>query len=207
MAKICIDSGHGSNTPGKRTPPFKKLFKSGSEAIKKGEQYREHYANTGIANLLYIELKNRGYEVIRTGWNGKDSRNDPDVPLSDRQKKIRDSKCDISVSIHFNAIGDGKSFNSADGIGVYIHDKFANDSKRLAVCVFNELTKGTKQKARGINAESFAMVNCKTMKTKASILVECAFMTNEREAELMANSKYWLETAVEIANGIDKYFK
>jgi LysM repeat protein len=46
------------------------------------------------------------------------------------------------------------------------------------------------------------------MKTKASILCELAFMTNEYEAlQLMANSRFWDECATEIANAIDRYCK
>jgi N-acetylmuramoyl-L-alanine amidase len=201
--KIAIDSGHGSNTAGKRTPPFlRKLF-----GVKKGEQYREHYANTEIAKILYTELALRGYDVIRTGWNDANAKDDPDESLSSRQKKIKAAKCDVSVSIHFNAYGDGNTFNSAEGVSVHIHDKYANQSEKLAKCVLNELTKGTKQKNRGIVRQALALCNCRTMGTKASILIEAAFMTNEREAELMVNPKFWLETAVEIANGIEKYFK
>jgi len=44
------------------------------------------------------------------------------------------------------------------------------------------------------------------MNTKASILCELAFMTNEYEAmELMANNKFWEESSEEIANAIERY--
>lgn len=208
--RIVIDAGHGSDTAGKRTSPFTKdvdINGDGKTDVKKGEQYREHYANVGIAQLLHKELISRGYEVVKTGWDGANSKNDPDIPLFERQKKIRDAKCDISVSIHFNAFGGGKSFNSAEGTSVYIHDKYVGYSKKLAQCVLNEVIKGTKQKSRGINSQGFAMCNNKSLGTEAAILIEVAFMTNEREAqELMANKRFWMETAVQIANGIDKYY-
>jgi N-acetylmuramoyl-L-alanine amidase len=207
--KIAIDAGHGSDTPGKRTAPFKKLVKiNNSVSVQKGEQYREHYANVGISKLLFTELVSRGYDAIKTGWNDVNARDDADISLTARQKAIKAAKCDISVSIHFNAAGSGTTFNSAQGMGIYIHDKYSNDSQRLAQIVLNELIKGTKQTNRGINADDLAMCNCKNTGTKASILIEVAFMTNEHEAEdLMANSKFWAETAVEIANGIDTYLR
>jgi len=44
------------------------------------------------------------------------------------------------------------------------------------------------------------------MNTKASILIECAFMTNLNEAiNMMGDEDYWEETAVEIAKGICDY--
>lgn len=208
--KIAIDSGHGSNTPGKRTAPFTNpvdVEHNGTIDIQKGEQFKEHHANTGIANLLYSELMFRGYDVIRTGFNDSNSCDDLDEPLSTRQKRIKAERCDISISVHFNASGgDGMSFNSAEGAGIYIHNKNTNGSKELAVCVLNEIAKGSNQKNRGVSPQGLALCNCKIMGTTASILVEVAFMTNEREAQqLMATSKFWAETAIEISDGVDKY--
>lgn len=207
--KIAIDAGHGSMTAGKRTAPFKRTVKVGNgEVVKVGEQYREHYANVGIANLLSLELTARGYEVVKTGWNDANSRDDADTSLTARQVTIKNAKCDISVSIHFNAAGDGNSFNTAEGVSVHIHDKYSNQSEKLATCVLGELTKASKQKNRGIVKQALSLCNCKAMGTNASILIEVAFMTSEHEAqELMSNSKFWAETAIEISNGIDKYLK
>lgn len=209
--KIAIDAGHGSNTGGKRTPPFTKnidINHDGTIDVKKGVQYREHYANTGVANRLYEELATRGYDVIKTGWDDYNSEDDGGASLSSRQNNIKKAKCDYSVSIHFNAYGDGKHFNLANGVGVYIHSKYPADSKRFAEYVLKELIKNTFQTNRGIHSARFAMCNCKTMKTKASVICELAFMTNEREAmELMANSLFWKECAIEIADAIDLYCK
>ncbi len=209
--KIAIDAGHGSNTAGKRTPPFTKnvdVDNDGKIDVKKGEQYREHYANTGVAKLLYDKLAKRGYKVIRTGWNDGNSKDDPDEALSSRQKKIKDAGCDYSISIHFNAYGDGNSFNSVRGVGIYVHTQYPGDSKRFAEYVLKELVKGTNQPNRGIHEQQLSMCNCNTMKTKASILCELAFMTNEKEAmEMMANADFWEECAEEIANGFENFCK
>lgn len=207
--KIAIDAGHGSNTPGKRTPPFTKAVDINGDKIidiKKGEQYLEHYANVGVAELLYNKLLQRGYSVIRTGWNDTNGKDDPDEALSSRQNKIKKAKCDLSISIHFNAYGDGKKFNSVKGVSVYIHSLYPEDSSKFAEYVLKELQKGTSQTNRGIHSNRLSLCNCKTMETKASILCELAFMTNKYEAmELMANSTFWEECAEEIADGVDRY--
>lgn len=207
--KIAIDAGHGSNTAGKRTPPFTKdvdINRDGTVDVRKGEQYREHYANTGVAALLYDKLVSRGYKVIKTGWDDYNSADDPDESLSSRQNRIKEAGCDYSISIHFNAFGDGNSFNNASGVGIYVHSQYPADSKHFAEYILRELVKGTKQTNRGIQEQRLAMCNCKIMNTKASILCELAFMTNEREAlELMANGRFWEECAEEIANGFEKY--
>ena len=204
---INIDAGHGSNTAGKRTPPFPHDIKINDKLIiKKGEQFREHIANVGVAFLLEQELKRCGFETMRTGWNDANAFDDPDTPLADRQRAVVKVGCDYSISIHFNAYGDGKSFNSAEGVGIYIHNKHIEQSDKLAMRVLNRLAEGTKQKNRGITKKALAMCNCNNLDVKGAILVELAFMTNLREAtELMASEKFWKESAVEIARGLCEY--
>lgn len=208
---IAIDAGHGSKTKGKRTPPFKKsvdIDHDGKIDVPKGSQYLEHYANVGVANCLYNELKKRGYKVIKVGWNDENAADDADESLDSRQQKIKKASCDYSISIHFNAYGDGSKFNKVEGTSIYIHSQSPADSRRLAEYNLAELLKGSPQKCRGILTEKLALCNCKTMKTKASILCELAFMTNQKEAQsYMANKDYWEESAKEIANAVDLYCK
>ncbi len=143
---------------------------------------------------------------MRTGWNDANAFDDPDTPLADRQRAVVKANCDYSISIHFNAYGDGKSFNSAEGVGIYIHNKHIEQSDKLAMRVLNRLAEGTKQKNRGITKKALAMCNCNNLNVKAAILVELAFMTNLREAtELMANEMFWKECAIEIARGVCEY--
>ncbi|HHV09962.1 MAG TPA: N-acetylmuramoyl-L-alanine amidase [Clostridiales bacterium] len=207
--KINVDAGHGTNTAGKRTPPLPAAIdidQDGKVDIKKGEQYREHYANVGVASLLVAELQRCGFEVVKTGFNDSNATDDPDTALTDRQRVIAKSNCDYSISIHFNAYGDGNSFNSAQGVGIYIHDKYAGQSEKLAQTVLKHLAGGTKQTNRGVNKQALAMCNCNALDTKAAILVELAFMTNLHEATtMMANAAYWLESAQEIARGVCEY--
>ncbi|MDF2538621.1 MAG: hypothetical protein K0S76_1642 [Herbinix sp.] len=208
--KVAIDAGHGSYTAGKRTPPFKKnvdIDFDGKVDVKIGEQYREHFANVGVANLLYDKLITRGFDVLKTGWNDSNSKDDTDESLSSRQNKIKKAKCSYSISIHFNASTDSSTkFGSTSGVGIYIHNKYPEDSSMLANYIIRELVKGSKQTNRGISRQALAMCNCNTMKTSASILCELAFMTNEHEAQdLMANMKFWNECAEEIASGLVNY--
>jgi N-acetylmuramoyl-L-alanine amidase len=199
--KINVDAGHGSNTAGKRTPPMPAAIdinKDGKSDIKKGEQYREHYANVGVATLLVEELKRCGFETMQTGFNDDNAADDPDTALADRQRAIAKANCDYSISIHFNAYGDGASFNSAQGVEIYIHDKYAGQSEKLAKTVLKHLAGGTKQTNRGVSKQSLAMCNCNA--------IELAFMTNLQEAStMMANQEFWKESAQEIARGVCEY--
>ena len=210
--KVAIDSGHSITTAGKRTPPFIKdvdVYGDGKVIVKRGEQYREHAANTGVAYLLDIELRKRGYDTVKTGWNDSNPYDDTyDTPLTIRQQVIRNAKCDYSISVHFNAHGNGNTFTTAQGVEILIHNSSAGDSKSMADFVLKELVKGSKQTNRGVKTQALSMCNCNTMGTKAAILLELCFMTNEREAhELMANSKFWAECAKEVADGFENYLK
>lgn len=187
---VGIDSGHGSETGGKRSP----------------DGYREHYSNTYIAYYLDKILQANGIKTVKVAWDDENVKDDPEVSLGARQNIIKNTGCTISVSIHANAFGDGKSYNSANGVETFYHSMYPNDSKKLAKCVQDQLIVGTSQTNRGIKSANFAMCNCNTMNTKASILVEVAFMTNKREAELLKSDTFMRECAREIAQGIFNYF-
>lgn len=204
--RIAIDAGHGTNTAGKRTPPFPYTVSKGNITVKKGEQFREHYANVGVCVELEKELKRCGFDVVKTGWNDSNSLDDTDTPLADRQKVIAKANCDYSISVHFNAFGDGNIFNSAEGVGIYIHTTNINQSEKLAKVVQKHLVSVANQKDRGVTKAALAMCNCNNLDVKGAILVELAFMTNLREAtELMASYNYWKESAIEIAKGLCEY--
>lgn len=189
--RIAVDAGHGSNTAGKRTP----------------DGYREHYANVKVASYFAKAMERCNVSYIKVGWDDDNSKDDPDVSLSARQKTIKNAGCEYSISFHFNAFGDGKSYNSAEGIGTFISDKNScvGDSKKMADSIQSQLIKGTKQKNRGVKRKALSMCNCSIMGTKASILIECAFMTNKRESELMQSDAFCLECAEEAAKGFCQY--
>lgn len=204
--KIAVDCGHGKDTPGKRTPPLPfdiDIDKDGVVDLKKGEQMQEHQADVGVGKRLADALERCGFTVYRSAHG------DYDVPLTTRQANIKAQKCDYSISIHFNAIGDGRTFNSTEGIGIYYYKDpaKAGDSKKMAAAILKYAAGGTPQKNFGVNGQNeYAMCNTYLLGTKASALIECAFMTNKREVtEMMANVDYWEETAEEICQGFCEY--
>ena len=190
--KIAIDAGHGSNTAGKRHP----------------DGYREHYSNTYMAFYLDQILTKNGIETLNVGWDDENVTDDTDVALAARQAQVKAFGADISVSMHANVSGNGTSYNSANGIETLYHsaDSKAGDSAKLAKLVQAELIKGTKQTNRGVKRMSLAMCNCTAMGTKASILIETAFMTNKYESDLLKSDEFCRECARETAQGIFNYF-
>lgn len=205
--KIAVDCGHGSNTPGKRTPPLPQdldFDKDGIIDAKKGTSINEHTADVGIGKYLVEELKRCGFEVYESALGTED------VPLDTRIANIAAADCDYSVSVHFNAAGNGKTFNASQGIEVYSYEKSESigDSEALAKSVLAEVIQGTEQTNRGYKKKNLVMCNTSKLGTKASILVECAFMTNLDEVvNMMGNEAYWKETASEIARGFCNYLQ
>lgn len=204
--KIAVDAGHGPNTAGKRTPALLENLDfdlDGKIDAYKGSQIRENTANVGVGNYAAAALERCGFEVYKSGFGTTDT------ALTTRQANIKAAGCDYSISIHFNASGDGTSFNSANGIEVFSHATAskAQNSLSLAKTMLANVAKGTAQKNRGVNSKhTFAMCNAAAMGTKGSILLECAFMTNWTEVKtMMASTAYWKETGEEIAKGFCEY--
>lgn len=210
--KVAIDAGHGSDTAGKRTPPFTRdVDVCGDQKIiiKKGQQYKEHFANVMVANKLTSILESYGIDILKTGWNDSNGRDDIDTSILERQRLIQKSNVDYVISIHFNASNSKlNQFDNAEGIAVYIRTEKEKreESEKFAQCVLEELIQGTSQKNRGICQDNLGMCNATGMNVRGAILIELAFMTNEREAqELMANEEYCQESAEEIARGFINY--
>jgi len=185
--KVAVDAGHGSNTAGKRTP----------------DGFREHWINVCTASFCEQALKRCGIDVLRVAWDDNNAKDDEDVALSTRQKLIKANKCNLSVSFHANAYGNG--WNDAQGVETLISDKAPGDSRALANIVQSYLIKGTPQKNRGVKTQSLAMCNCTSLGVKAAILCEIGFMTNKAEADLMKTDRFCREQAEEVAHGICDY--
>ncbi len=201
--RIAVDCGHGSYTPGKRTPklPWGLDFDGdGSNELRKGQTMKEHRANVAVGKYLASELERLGFKVYRSAFGSAD------VSLSARQQNIRKFNAKYSISVHFNAAGSGKYFNAANGVEVYYHSQYGKNSKTLAKKVVNEMAKGTRQINRGAKGAHLALCSTQKMGTQASILVECAFMTNTREVKnMMGKTSYWKETGAEIAKAMCAY--
>ena len=94
--KVLIDNGHGSNTPGKRSPDGR---------------LREYAYTREIASRLEMELRKNGIDAERI------VKEEIDVPLAERCRRVNEYKASeaILVSIHCNAAGNGSDWMSARG--------------------------------------------------------------------------------------------
>ncbi|MBU5444332.1 N-acetylmuramoyl-L-alanine amidase [Paenibacillus sp. MSJ-34] len=176
--KIVLDAGHGPETPGKRAP-------DGS--------LREYQFNAAVARYTSELLAQ--YEGVETMFTFEDSR---DVPLKERTNSANAWKADLFVSIHANAFGSG-GWNDARGIETYVYTTKPAASVALANEVHRQLVKQTGLYDRGVKTANFHVLRESNM---PAILVECGFMTNRQEAELLKSDAFRRHCANAIADGI-----
>ena len=180
---IAIDDGHGMETSGKRTPLF-----PGTNIF-----MRENEFNSAVAQLLGIELKRCGFETVFVALGDKD------IPLAERVRIANSADADLYISIHANALTG--EWGPHGGIETY-HYPNSQKGKQAAEIIHRHLLHGTPLVDRGVKTANFYVLKHTKM---PAVLVECGFMDNIFEAQLLLSGAYRKECAVEIAQGICEY--
>jgi N-acetylmuramoyl-L-alanine amidase len=184
--KIVLDAGHGYHTPGKRTP-------DGS--------MREWEFNHAVAVKLKQILEQ--YEGVEIKF-AHDPTGKVDVPRKERIKLANDWKADFYISIHANADGNGSNWTGANGIETFISNNASQVSLEIAAKIQNELIRETGRRNRGLKRADFDVITYTKM---PAALVECGFMTNKEEAELLKSDTYRTKVANALAKAIIEHFK
>ncbi|WKA55935.1 N-acetylmuramoyl-L-alanine amidase family protein [Planococcus shixiaomingii] len=177
--KIMIDSGHGPETKGKRSPDGR---------------LREFHFNSQVADEAKKQLMACGHTVIFSHLP------DRDVPLHERTALANRLKVDLFVSIHANAWG--TAFNASNGIETFTYLNSPAQTKRLGSFIHQALLLSTGRKDRGQKQADFAVLRDTRM---PAVLIECGFMTNLEELALLKSEAYRKRCARAIAFGIDCY--
>lgn len=185
--KIAIDDGHGKETLGKRTPEFSD-----------GTIMKENEFNEKVAFYLDKALKNCGFETILVAPESYD------VSLRTRVQRANDAGANVYISIHANAYGN--NWNLANGIETWIYEKVmgGSETERLAKEVQKELVQSTGRRNRGIKRSPDLYVLHATK--MHAVLVECGFMTNKDEADLLRSDSYRKKCADAICNGVCSFY-
>lgn len=188
---ICLDGGHGIQTPGKCSPD-KKL--------------REYQYAREIVKRLEAKLKENGYKVYIV------TPEQDDISLKERCKRINkiyreNNNKAISISVHCNAAGGDGKWHSANGWSVFVSQNASQNSKRLAKCLYDEALKENLKGNRAIPAEHCWIQNlamCRDTLCPA-ILTENMFQDNKEDVNFLLSEK-GKETIVNVHyNGIVKY--
>lgn len=193
--KILLDPGHGSNTPGKRSPDG---------------QLREYEYCREIASLVYYGLKTEGIdtEII--------VHEEIDVPLAERIRRVND-ECNalgksnvLLVSIHCNAAGDGSDWMNASGWEIYTSPG-KTKADALADAIYQEadlylplVTKMRPDYSDG-DADKEARFYMLTHSKCPAVLTENLFMDNKKDVKYLQTLVGKATIAKIHVNGIKRF--
>ncbi|MBQ8902057.1 MAG: N-acetylmuramoyl-L-alanine amidase [Bacilli bacterium] len=181
---IVIDPGHGLEDPG----------------TSYGNVYEKNI-NLSIGLFLEKELGSMGAEVILT----RDGDYDLSTPNAKYRKKsdfdnriklINESNADLYLSIHLNYLSDSSYY----GPQVF----FSMDNKLLAESIQNSMNEFTKSNRdiKKIPTDTYIYNKIKV----PGVLIECGFLSNAKERELLQKEDYQKDLVKSIVKGVLEYF-
>ncbi|MCR2044025.1 N-acetylmuramoyl-L-alanine amidase [Anaerosalibacter massiliensis] len=181
---IIVDPGHGGKDSG--TIGINNSF--------------EKNINLDISKKLSKRLKLMGYKVILTRNTDEYVDNNQRANLANRKK------AKVFISIHCNSV---ENNSNANGVQVlyYPSEKNNNDvpgNELLAQTILDEVLKSTKANNKGIVERKDLIVLNQT--NMPAMIVECGFLSNEDEANLLEANKYQNKIVDGIINGLENYF-
>ena len=173
-----IDAGHGGYDGG---------------AVANGVTEKD--VNLSIAYWLKDELTRRGYSIYMT-------RTDDDfVGLTTRANRANAQDNPVClISVHQNSIDESSSVH---GVEAWTYKREGCTELGDAVC--DGVSKRTGAQNRGTNYRTNLVVTSKT--TMPAVIVECGYLTNPEEAEMLSEDDYQIKIAKGIADGIDTFSK
>jgi len=171
---------------------MKIYIESGHDGVEEGAiigEVREKIINKQIAEKICIILKGLGYIVMLGEGSTKSVRVDQANSL----------EYDLFVSVHCNSFKN----NKVDGIETYSR-KSGKKAYKLAQHIQEKLIENTQAVDRGVKLEDFFILRSTNM---PSVLVECGFLSNFFEREILKRLDYQWVLADSIATGIINYMK
>lgn len=190
---ILIDAGHGGI--------------DGGASSKDGTPEKDINLNIGI--LLGANLKSMGYKVEYTRTEdvglyteGKSIREKKIEDLSNRAKLKKDTNCDVFVSIHLN------TFPQSSCKGAQVWYSNCEGSKELGTIVQSTLKE--KLDPNNNREAKAAGTQYKVLRENdiiPGIIVECGFLSNPEESEMLKTEEYQMKIANAISEAISNYLK
>ena len=190
---IVIDPGHGGIDGG---------AKSENGVIEKD-------INLSISLKTKAALESKGYKVIMTRsedvglyTEGKKVREKKIEDLGNRVKIKKENKCDAFISIHQNM------FPQKNCKGAQVWSANNEPSQKLGKIIqqkFKEEVYQNNKREAKVAKKEYKILN--DGYEGASVIVECGFLSNPEECELLGKEDYQNKIANTLANAIDEYFK
>jgi N-acetylmuramoyl-L-alanine amidase len=169
---IVIDAGHGGKDPG--APGLAGMS--------------EKQVNLAVAREVTRLLRARGARV----WNTRES--DVFLTLDERCDHAEERRAALFVSIH----ADAARRRAARGTTVYIARNASKASVRAGTAIARALEQAGFE-SRGLRRAGYRVL---VGHSRPAVLVECGFLSNPTEAQLLATKSYRDRVAQAIADGI-----
>ena len=202
--KICIDPGHQNkgNYEKELCAPWDDTLKSkctlGTDGMYTGIE--EYVTNLQISELIYNKLTALGAEVLMTRTT-----HDVDISNVERAQMSNEFGADFTLRIHCNSADS----SSAEGIDLFVRGEGNSTAEYIAQSEFDYevatrmldyICNATGAKKRYVHkSDSYTGINwCKG----TCIIIECGFLSNEKEDKLLNSAEY----QEKIAQGITDYF-
>ncbi|MBR3841916.1 MAG: N-acetylmuramoyl-L-alanine amidase [Christensenellaceae bacterium] len=181
--KVLVDAGHG-DPDGGTVGPITGL--------------RESDINISVAKYLQEKLEAAGVEVVMTRTDSNAIADTKSDDMNLRREIIASSGQDITVSIHQNFFEDFK----VHGPQVF-YAEGSVEGEKLAACIQKYLNEDLNPNApRTQMASDYFIVNSGTA---PAVIVECGFLSNPEEEQLLKKKKYRLRIVDSIIKGIEEY--
>ncbi|HKM03275.1 MAG TPA: N-acetylmuramoyl-L-alanine amidase [Lachnospiraceae bacterium] len=185
---VVVDPGHGGRDVGKLGI---------NNALEKD-------VNLEVALLLKEDLEKNNIKVImiRETDIGLYKESDSNKKMQDLKARIKimeDSKCNMAISIHQN------SYHESDVNGAQtFYYTSSKEGKKIAEIIQEKLILGVDPtNHRKAKENDFYFLLKKT--TVPLVIVECGFLSNYTEAELLVTKEYQKKIAQAISDGIINY--
>ena len=173
---VVVDAGHGGRDPG--APGVGPV--------------PEKVVNLALAQRLASMLAESGAKVILSRGD------DRFIELDARAELAERTRTDLFVSIHSDAAQRPEAYGST----VFIARGAQPASRHAAECIRRALEREGIA-CRGIEEAGFRVL---VGHNWPAVLVECGFLTNPREAKLLAESRYQGRIARALARGVIDHF-
>lgn len=179
---VILDSGHGGFDPGK-------IGINGA---------LEKDVNLVLSQKIKKHLEDMGFRVIMTREN-EDALADSKVEdLKTRVALINEKNPSIAVSIHQNSYSQ-ESIHGAQ-VFYYTHSKGGEQAAKILQEAMLEVDPENHRQAKA--NDTYYLLK----KTKGTtVIVECGFLSNQREAGLLVTDDYQEKMAAAVAKGIQEY--
>ena len=182
---IIVDAGHGGIDPGSMTDD--QSVKEKDVNLKITKKVKELLEASGAM----VILTRNDDTSLYTEQVGKTIRQKYNENLKNRKKIIQESSADMFISIHLNKFQESKYYGAQT-----FYPAGKEDDKQLATYIQGEL-KRVVDKTNNRKIKSTNDIYLIKDNEIPSTLIECGFLSNDKEAKLFSNNMEYLHFLLE----------